>query len=126
MPQFGIDSVTVPGVVDGWAKLHDRFGKLPWRDLFQPAIFYADHGYPVPEMIHDYWAGAATPLMPNPESRRVFLPDGKAPGYRPDLPQSRPCRMRSRLIAEQGEVRVLHGAHRAGHPEDHRRELAAP
>ncbi|MFY9950171.1 MAG: gamma-glutamyltransferase, partial [Candidatus Sulfotelmatobacter sp.] len=34
MPQFGIDSVTVPGVVDGWAKLHDRWGKLPWRDLF--------------------------------------------------------------------------------------------
>ena len=41
MPQSGIDSVTVPGVVDGWTKLHDRFGKLPWRDLFQPAIFYA-------------------------------------------------------------------------------------
>src|ERR1700758_1012682 len=44
MPQFGIDSVTVPGVVDGWAKLHERWGRLPWRDLFQPAIFYADHG----------------------------------------------------------------------------------
>src|SRR5271170_5222359 len=54
MPQAGIDSVTVPGVVDGWTKLHDRFGKLPWRDLFQPAIFYAQNGYPVPEMIHDY------------------------------------------------------------------------
>src|SRR5580704_7568671 len=38
MPQFGIDSVTVPGVVDGWTKLHDRWGKLPWRDLFNPAI----------------------------------------------------------------------------------------
>ena len=32
MPQFGIDSVTVPGAVDGWAKLHERFGRLPWRD----------------------------------------------------------------------------------------------
>ncbi len=58
MPQSGIDSVTVPGVVDGWTKLHDRFGKLPWRDLFQPAIFYAQNGYPVPEMIHGYWKGA--------------------------------------------------------------------
>ena len=48
MPQFGIDSVTVPGVVDGWTKLHDRCGKLPWRDLFQPAIFYAEHGFPLP------------------------------------------------------------------------------
>jgi gamma-glutamyltranspeptidase/glutathione hydrolase len=79
MPQSGIDSVTVPGVVDGWTKLHDRFGKLPWRDLFQPAIFYADHGYPVPEMIHDYWKVSAPGLMHNPESQRVFLPGGTVP-----------------------------------------------
>src|SRR5581483_955794 len=37
MPQTGIDSVTVPGAVDGWTKLHARFGKLPWAQLFQPA-----------------------------------------------------------------------------------------
>src|SRR6202789_2621093 len=55
MPQKGIDSVTVPGAVDGWTKLHDRFGKLPWRDLFQPAIFYAENGVPIPELVHDYW-----------------------------------------------------------------------
>jgi gamma-glutamyltranspeptidase/glutathione hydrolase len=79
MPQSGIDSVTVPGMVDGWTKLHDRFGKLPWRDLFQPAIFFADHGYPVPEIIHDYWQGSQTDLMKNPESQRVFLPGGKVP-----------------------------------------------
>ena len=47
MPQYGVDSVTVPGVVDGWTKLHDRWGKLPWRDLFQPAIVYAQNGFPV-------------------------------------------------------------------------------
>ncbi len=47
MPQVGIHSVTVPGCVDGWEKLHKRFGKLPWADLFQPAIYFADHGYPV-------------------------------------------------------------------------------
>jgi gamma-glutamyltranspeptidase/glutathione hydrolase len=52
MPVFGIDSVTVPGVVDGWAKLHTRFGKLPWAALFRPAIFYANQGYPVPEVVH--------------------------------------------------------------------------
>src|ERR1700683_3918647 len=79
MPQSGVDSVTVPGVVDGWTKLHDRFGKLPWRDLFQPAIFYADHGYPVPELIHDFWKESQPELMKNPESRRVFLPGGAAP-----------------------------------------------
>src|SRR6202050_4366273 len=93
MPQSGVDSVTVPGVVDGWTKLHDRFGKLPWRDLFQPAIFYADHGYPVPELIHDFWKESQPELMKNPESRRVFLPGGAAPETgqifrNPDLAQA--------------------------------------
>src|SRR3954454_22067441 len=44
MPQEGILPVTVPGCVDGWSKLHKRFGKLPWKELFQPAIYYAEHG----------------------------------------------------------------------------------
>src|ERR1022692_4720670 len=55
MPQTGVHSVTVPGCVDGWAKLHKRFGSLPWSDLFQPAIYFADHGYPVTEMIGAAW-----------------------------------------------------------------------
>ena len=93
MPQSGIDSVTVPGVVDGWTKLHDRFGKLPWRDLFQPAIFYADHGYPVPEMIHDYWKVSAPGLMQNPgkparlSPRREQIPETARFSAIPTLPK---------------------------------------
>src|SRR5438477_7823874 len=56
MPQDGIHSVTVPGTVEGWSQAHKRFGKLPWKELFGPAIFYAEPGYPVPEFIHGYWA----------------------------------------------------------------------
>ena len=102
MPQFGIDSVTVPGVVDGWTKLHDRWGKLPWRDLFQPAIFYADHGFAVGEIIHAWWAGDEKGLRTNAESQRIFLPGGTAPGSgelfrNPDVAKA------FRLIAEQGE-----------------------
>src|SRR5579884_2772472 len=59
MPRQGIQSVTVPGAVDGWAKMHHRFGRLPWRDLFQPAIAYALNGFPVTEVIHEAWAGDA-------------------------------------------------------------------
>src|SRR5438046_380221 len=55
MPQDGIQTVTVPGAVDGWSKAHQRFGKLPWKDLFAAAIYYAEHGYAVPELIHDFW-----------------------------------------------------------------------
>jgi len=109
MPQSGIDSVTVPGVVDGWTKLHDRFGKLPWRDLFQSAIFYADHGYPVPEMIHDYWRDSRRGLLQNPESQRVFLPGGAVPETgqifrNPDIAQT------LTRIANEGESAFYKGA----------------
>ena len=101
MPQAGIDSVTVPGAVDGWAKAHARFGKLPWKDLFIPAIYYAEHGYPVPELIHDFWEGDAQTLKQTPEAERIFLPGGKAPEVgemfaNPDLGKT------LRLIAEGG------------------------
>ncbi len=45
MPQDGIQSVTVPGCVNGWEKFHKRFGRLSWRELFQPAIYYAEEGF---------------------------------------------------------------------------------
>jgi gamma-glutamyltranspeptidase / glutathione hydrolase len=50
MPGAGIDSVTVPGAVEGWNELHKRFGRLAWKDLFAPAIFYAVNGFAVQEM----------------------------------------------------------------------------
>ncbi|HTC46519.1 MAG TPA: gamma-glutamyltransferase [Candidatus Aquilonibacter sp.] len=103
MPQSGIDSVTVPGAVDGWTKLHDRWGKLPWRELFQPAVFYAKNGFPVAEIIHDWWDESHDGLLTNPESRRVFLPGGKVPETgemfrNPDVARA------LTLVADQGEA----------------------
>jgi gamma-glutamyltranspeptidase / glutathione hydrolase len=101
MPGDGIHTVTVPGAVEGWSQAHQRFGRLPWKDLFAPAIYYAEHGYAVPEIIHDYWAEEEPKLQKTSEARRVFLQGGKAPeiGARfsnPDLAKS------LRLIAEKG------------------------
>ena len=73
----GIHTVTVPGCVDGWAKLHKRFGKLPWRELFLPGIYYAENGFPVTEQIQWDWENASSKL--EDEARRVFLPNGSAP-----------------------------------------------
>ncbi len=108
MPQAGIDSVTVPGAVDGWAKAHARFGKLPWKDLFTPAIYYAEHGYPVPELIHDFWEGDEQALKQTPEAERIYLPGGKVPEVgemfsNPDLGKT------LRLIAEGGRDVFYHG-----------------
>jgi len=101
MPLEGVDSVTVPGAVAGWNALHQRFGKLAWKDLFQPAIFYAEKGYAVPEIIHGYWEGSAEMLAADVESRRVFLPHGKVPAVgevftNPDVGKA------LRLVAQQG------------------------
>jgi len=79
MPLRTIDSVTVPGAVAGWNALHERFGKLQWKELFGPAIFYADQGYPVPELIHEFWGDAVQVFASDPEGQRVYLPNGKPP-----------------------------------------------
>src|SRR4051794_7394146 len=79
MPASGIHSFTVPGAVDGWAQIHKRYGKLPWKDLFESAIAYAGKGFPVTEAIAESWAAAAERVHSNPESARVFLPGGHAP-----------------------------------------------
>ena len=79
MPVAGIDSVTVPGAVAGWNALHERFGRLAWKDLFQSAIFYAQDGFPVPEIIASYWNDSVDWIAKDPEGQRVYLPAGKPP-----------------------------------------------
>ena len=88
MPQTGIHAVTVPGCVDGWQKLHSRFGKLRWADVFAPAIHFAREGYPVTELIQASWAASTGKL-----AGTFFLPGGKAPAVgeifrNPDLAAS--------------------------------------
>jgi gamma-glutamyltranspeptidase/glutathione hydrolase len=79
MPELGIDSVTVPGCVQGWTKLHARYGRLPWADLFRPAIYFASHGFPVTELIHEYWTREEKKLASDENARQVYLVNGKAP-----------------------------------------------
>src|SRR5215467_11776450 len=56
IPPFGSLSVTVPGAVDGWYALHDKFGKLPMSELLAPAISYAREGFRVSQYIAALWA----------------------------------------------------------------------
>ena len=103
MPVAGIHTITVPGAVDGWAKMHARYGKLPWKDLFDAAIHYAEQGFPVTEVIQEQWMDAANirKLHSHAESTRVLLPHGAPPKVgeifrNPDLAKA------YRLIATQG------------------------
>ena len=79
LPALGPLSVSVPGCVDGWWELHQRFGRLPWPDLFRPAIEYARGGFPVTEVIAAHWAASARRLGEFAGFAEVFLPGGRAP-----------------------------------------------
>jgi gamma-glutamyltranspeptidase/glutathione hydrolase len=109
MPQEGIQSVTVPGAVDGWAKLHQKFGKLPWKDLFQPAIYYADHGYPVTEIISAAWKMEEAKLAKDANAARILLHNGAAPRTG-EVWRDPQMAAAYRLIAEQGEAAFYRGA----------------
>ncbi|TAL84087.1 MAG: gamma-glutamyltransferase family protein [Candidimonas sp.] len=78
-PIRGWDTVTVPGVVAGWAALHEKFGKLPFEDLFEPAIEIAQRGYAVPPIVAGKWANAVGELKNQPGYAQTFMPKGRAP-----------------------------------------------
>lgn len=79
IPLTGPLSWSVPGCVDGWDELRRRFGTRSWSDLLAPAIGYAEHGFPVSEIIGHDWAAAAPGLAHVPSSAACFLPGGAPP-----------------------------------------------
>ncbi|KCZ47363.1 hypothetical protein HY3_04115 [Hyphomonas pacifica] len=68
IPPFGAAPVTVPGTVEGWFTLHERFGKKPMADNLKPAITYAREGAPIPEVISYYWSFGPKRFEPAYES----------------------------------------------------------
>lgn len=79
MPYTGMVPLTVPGCVDGWFELHEKFGRLPMKDILEPAIRYAEEGFPVTEVIAHYWALGGKRLEKEPNFAATYLPGGKAP-----------------------------------------------
>jgi gamma-glutamyltranspeptidase / glutathione hydrolase len=105
---FGAVSVSVPGAVDAWWTLHQKFGKLPWKDLFQPAIRHAEEGAPIVQNVA-FYVGSSERIFAKPENhveetenfRKVWVKDGRTPREgevfrNPGLAQT------YRLIAEGG------------------------
>jgi gamma-glutamyltranspeptidase/glutathione hydrolase len=79
MPKEGWDTVTVPGVVSAWAELSQKFGKLPFADLFGPAIGYARNGFPVSPVVASQWQAQVPRLKDQPGFAQAFLRDGRPP-----------------------------------------------
>ena len=79
IPAYGPLPVSVPGAVDGWFELHGRFGKLPMKEILQPAIDYANNGFPVSELIAYYMDLGAKNLSRFDGFSEVYMPGGEAP-----------------------------------------------
>ena len=80
IPQRGpLAANTVPGAVDSWWQAHQRFGRLPWEDLLQPAIDLAEQGFPVSDSQRHWTKENAVPLMEYSGGNNPFLPHGELP-----------------------------------------------
>ena len=101
MPQRGPYSVTVPGVVAGWAAMSERFGRFDFPTLLAPAIQYAERGFPLAEMTARGWLAQEELLSASPTAKATFMPGGRTPAAgeifrNPDLAKT------LRRIAERG------------------------
>jgi gamma-glutamyltranspeptidase/glutathione hydrolase len=79
MPQHGVNSITVPGMVDGWQKLADKFGRKKLKDDLEAAIRIAQDGFPVPEWDAAYWAAEVDLLRADDAATKLYLPGDHAP-----------------------------------------------
>tara|TARA_R110000737_G_scaffold340579_1_gene363583 strand:- start:1093 stop:2745 length:1653 start_codon:yes stop_codon:yes gene_type:complete len=79
VPLYGPLPVSVPGCVDGWFKLHEKFGRLSMEDILQPAIDYGNNGFPVSEVIAYEMASNYEGLKDQPGFAQTYMPSGRPP-----------------------------------------------
>jgi gamma-glutamyltranspeptidase/glutathione hydrolase len=79
MPQSGVNAITVPGAVDGWQKLADKFGRKKLSEDLAAAANTAQNGFPVTEWVATYWAGATDLLRGDEAATRLYLPNDRPP-----------------------------------------------
>jgi gamma-glutamyltranspeptidase len=102
IPKFGFLPINVPGTVDAWFELHQKFGKLPISQDLAPAIKYAEEGFPVSELIAYYWGRNVAILAQQPGGiLQTYTVDGKPP-VKGEIFRNRDLAHTYRLLAEQG------------------------
>lgn len=122
MPQTGVNTITVPGTVEGWQKLSDKFGRKKLSEDLEPAIQTAKNGYPVTEWVAMYWATSTDYLRGDDEATKLYLPNDRPPKagevfHNPDLAWSlQQIAQRGRDAYYKGDIakRVLETIKRHG------------
>ena len=108
IPSYGPLPVTVPGAVDGWVKLHEKFGKMNFKSLFEPTIEYAENGFPVTETIAYYLDRSKKRFENYPNFRDVWLKNGKMPA-KGEIFKNPQLAKTLKIIADQGRAGFYEG-----------------
>ena len=109
IPGHGPLSWSVPGCVDGWFALHERFGRLPMDRLLAPTIAYAESGFPVSRVIAGMWKSAEKRLHDDVGAARTFLVDGRTPSVG-DVVRNPELATSLRALCTDGRDAFYHGA----------------
>ena len=108
IPPFGPLPVTVPGAVDGWVKLHEKFGNQSFASLFEPTIEYAKKGHPVTETIAYYLDRSKETFKQYPNFSEVWMKDGETTG-KGDIFKNPQLANTLEIIAEKGRAGFYEG-----------------
>lgn len=108
IPAFGPLPVTVPGCVDAWFELHQRFGSTPMEKILEPSIQYAEEGFPVTELISHYWALSLKRYQDHPNVMETYSISGQAP-QKGDLFKNPDLANTYKLLAKNGKKAFYNG-----------------
>jgi len=109
-PRGPLAILTVPGAIDGWRAAHERFGRLPWSELFDAAIIYAGEGVPVSRSLKDWTVQDVPILTKYPSTAAIFLPGGRVPAEGQRLVQADLARSFQEIASKGARAGFYEGA----------------
>ena len=108
IPPYGPLPVSVPGCVDGWFELHDKFGKIKMNEILEPAIKYAENGFPVTELVAYYMKNASRNFKDYPNFKETYYIDDSTP-YKGEIFKNPDLANTLKIIAEKGRKGFYEG-----------------
>ncbi|MFX0206552.1 MAG: gamma-glutamyltransferase family protein [Candidatus Hodarchaeota archaeon] len=102
MPITGVLPITVPGAVSTWEMIHKTYGNLPWADILQPAIKYAQDGFPVSPVIAQVWNELGSKIKSNKGGKQTYLIDNERTPHQGEIFKQKALASTFKTIAKQG------------------------
>ncbi len=102
MPTTGVLPITVPGALSAWEMIHETYGKFPWEDILQPAIKYAQDGFPVSPVIAQVWNELVPKLLKYKGSKKTYLIDNERSPRQGEIFKQKALASTFEIIAKQG------------------------